>query len=187
MMGVYNLCESVCTNGDFVRRNVMCHLFSQIELSANSVRAELQRDEMLPHKPASGRWGREPCTFPSGRWTNGVGLWKFISGGPLSRGISPPPHSFFSLDFCQVSEGSRGAGGMDEQKEVPARECYCFRRCRWHGSWPPRKDLLSLRPTHCRKARHLHGAHLLPVNVIFFCFNPLVLYKLYNNSHSTIT
>ncbi len=31
--------------------------------------------------------GPKPCTFPPGSWTNGKGLWKFLSGRALSRGI----------------------------------------------------------------------------------------------------
>lgn len=123
--------ESVCTNRD-LSDGLSCAICSHKLSWALILHSELQlrADEMFLYKQVGG-WvdgGLKPCTFPPGSWTNAVGLWKFISGHALSRGIFLPPLPHSPWTSVWMVKGRRGP------KEVRVQECYCFQRCRWHAS-----------------------------------------------------
>ena len=124
---------SVCTNRDLSYGTSCASCFHKLSWANSTHRATAQEDEM-PWCHSTG-WvcGRpEPCTFPSGSWTNGKGNWNVLNGHGLSRGIGPP--SVLLELLSRRSNGCGGCGGVGRG----VWECCCFQSCRWHISWCPK-------------------------------------------------
>lgn len=98
---------------------------------ANSIHRAAAQEDDAPIQMMIRHVGGRPktCTFPSDSRTTCKGLLNFLSSHVLSRGMSFSPR----LPLLEFLPGWSG-GVRRGFKEVPERQCYCFRSYRWHAS-----------------------------------------------------
>lgn len=100
----------------------MCHLFSQIELSANSVRAELQRQGRRDAATQAGEWavGATALYFSIrqlSKWSGPLEVYKrpCLIKGNLPPTPYPPPLSLWT--FVKLVKGAEGQGAWTSKKK----------------------------------------------------------------------